>query len=34
MANYLLSSSTNISIPEIVNEESVTYYVIIVEVKF
>jgi len=32
MANYLLSSSTNISIPEIVNEESVTFYVIIVEI--
>jgi len=33
MANHLLSSRTKISIPEIINEESVTYYVIIVQIE-
>jgi hypothetical protein len=33
MANHLWSSSSKIYIPEIVNEESITYYVIIVEIE-
>jgi len=32
MANYLLSANTKISVPEIVNEENITYYVINVEI--
>jgi len=32
MANYLLSANTKISLPEIVNEENITYYVINIEI--